>query len=114
LQVEKKKVCVKIKRRKALEGGYGEISDLPILGAGGRRFKSSRRYKMGEIIIKIPENVKKTIKLNLPYVEILKRLGIDTLNDEVEFWNEKELKEVGEKFYSRSLLDLDDEDYSKW
>ena len=32
---------------------------------------------MGEIIIKVPGDVKEIIEVNLPYTEVLKRLGIE-------------------------------------
>ena len=70
---------------------------------------------MGEIIIKVPGDVKEVIELDLPYTEILKRLGIRKDDDEeIEFWTEEELKELGKKIYTSSLLNLDDEDYSQW
>jgi hypothetical protein len=69
---------------------------------------------MGEIIIKVPGDVRKVIELDLPYTEVLKRLGIRKEEEEIEFWTEEELKELGKKIHTPTLLNLDDEDYSQW
>jgi len=69
---------------------------------------------MGEIIIKVPEDVREVIELNLSYTEVLKRLGIKKDDEEIEFWTSEELKELGKRVYTPTLLNLDDEDFSQW
>ena len=45
--------------------------------------------KMGEIIIKVPEDIKEVIELNLSYTEIFNKLGI-----------KKEEEKIIEKFFA--------------
>ena len=67
---------------------------------------------MGEIIIKVCDDVKKIINTNLSSTEVLNKLGIN--KEKVEFWTEEELKRIGKLTISKSVAELDDEDYSKW